>query len=327
MFTEILRVKPVLDQGTAKKMEMDLSRRFTRVASKFGKGLKNIVKGNILFMSLGLLTQLLNPLEKIEERIKSLLGQGSDLRDIADQFDTSPGKIKRLQDVAQNIGLSPDQLKDMMTRFSETMDKTRQEFKAKEKDPKAEISNSSRMLKEFMGEKDTAEAFLSFVQSLNAAGGDTREKVEREIFGGVQKGASRRFIEADFAKEFSTLKTPSVKRTDLAVEKAAKLAEKDRRMTTSREGSSFVEGLESLTGKMITDMNKAKEREKERDQAQMKAVDDLAKAKEGIDNLVAGFQVLSVQVTKGVGYLGELISTLKNSRFIKGIGSWFSGDK
>jgi hypothetical protein len=323
MFTEILRVKPVLDQQNAKQMENDLSKRFGRVANKFGKGLKNIVKGNILFMSLGLLSSLLNPLEKLQERIKGLLGQGSDLRDIADQFDTTPGQIKRLQDVAQNIGLNPDQLKDMMTRFAESLDRARQETKKGEP-----LSESSRLVKDWMGEKDTAEAFFSFVQSLKAAKGTgARETAEREIFGGIQKGASRRFIDADFAEEFKKLGTPSVARTNRAVEKTAQLAEQDRRMTTQRETTSFVKEAENMTAKMITDMNRAAEREREREQAQMKAMDDLAKAKEGIDNLVAGFQTLSVQVTKGVGYLGDLIGVIKNSRFVKGIGSWFSGDK
>jgi hypothetical protein len=323
MFTEILRVKPVLDQNNAKQMENDLSRRFGRVAKKFGSGLTKIIKGNILFMSLGFLTQLLNPLEKLEERIKSLLGQGTDIRDIADQFDTTPGQIKRLQDVAQNMGLAPDQLKDMMGRFAESLDRARQETMKKEP-----LSESSKLVKDWMGEKDTAEAFFSFVQSLKAAKGTpVRETAEREIFGGVQKGASRRFIDADFAEEFRKLGTPSVARTNRAVEKTAQLAEQDRRMTTSREGTSFVEDAERMTAKMITDMNKAAEREREREQGQMKAMDDLAKAKEGIDNLVQGFQVLSIQVTKGVGYLGDMISIIKNSRLIKGIGSWFSGDK
>lgn len=323
MFTEILRVKPVLDQGTAKKMETDLSRRFTRVASKFGKGLKNIIKGNILFMSLGLLTQLLNPLEKLEERLKALLGQGSDIRDLADQFDTTPGQMKRLQDVSQNLGLSPDQLKDMMTRFSESLDRARQETAKKEP-----LTDSSRIVKNWMDEKDTAEAFFSFVQSLKAAKGTpARETAEREIFGGIQKGASKRFIDADFAKEFQRLGTPSIARTNRAVGNTDKLNELDRRMTTRRESNDFVKGAEGLTAKMVSDMNRAAERELERDQAQMKAMDDLAKAKEGIDNLVAGFQLLSVQVSKGVGYLGDLIGIIKNSRFVKGIGNWLSGGK
>jgi hypothetical protein len=322
MFTEILRVKPVLDQGTAQKMENDLSKRFGRVASKFGKGLKSIMKGNLLFMSLGLLTNLLNPLEKLEERVRSLMGQGTDIKDLADQFDTTPGKLKRLQDVGQNLGLNPDQLKDMMSRFADAMDKARQE--AKKKEP---LSESSKMVKDFTGEKDTAEAFFSFIQSLKAAGGETREKVEREVLGGVQKGASRRFIDADFNKEFSRLGTPGIERTNRAVENAAKLDEKNRRMTTAREGTSMVTGMEGLNATMIRDMNKAKEREQEREQEQMKSRRDLTQAKEGIDTLVLGFQTLMTEVTKGVGYLGMLVNAIKDSRFFKGLGSWFGGDK
>ncbi len=74
MFSEILRIKPVLDSGAAKQMEQSLSARFSSIAKRFGGGLKSVIKGSLLGISIGLLNRLLNPLEALEEKIKNLLG-------------------------------------------------------------------------------------------------------------------------------------------------------------------------------------------------------------------------------------------------------------
>jgi hypothetical protein len=178
MFTEILRVKPVLDTGSAKQMEASLTQRFARVAQRFGSGLKHVIKGSILGISLGLLNRLLNPLEALEEKIKTLLGEGGDIRDLADRFNTSPGQLKRLQDVASSLGVKPDELKDLLTKFADAVENARKELQ----DPFQERSASTRAVQNFVGQKDLAEGFLQFMQGLRAEGrGPGRDLVFGEL--------------------------------------------------------------------------------------------------------------------------------------------------
>jgi hypothetical protein len=167
MFNEVLRIKPVLDTGAAKAMELSLSQRFGRVAKRFGGGLKSVIKGSILGISLGLLTKLLDPLEAVTEKIKDIMGQGTDLADMADRFGASPGEVKQLQGVASVFGVKPDELKDMILKFADGIEKARAELQ----DPfLLEKSESTTALKSFVGEKNLVKSFEQFLSGLKAQG-------------------------------------------------------------------------------------------------------------------------------------------------------------
>ena len=158
MFNEILRIKPVLDDGSAKQMEQSLSSRFARVASRFGSGLKNVIKGSFLGISLGLISKLLNPIEELEDKIKKLFGEGTDIRDLSDRLGSTPGQVKQLQDVAQTLGVAPDQFKDMIVKYAEAIEKGREELA----NPFTEKSGSTLAVRNFVGEKDLAKSFTDF---------------------------------------------------------------------------------------------------------------------------------------------------------------------
>lgn len=166
MFSEILKIKPVLDSAAAKNMQASLTGRFALVAQRFGKGLQQVIKGSVLGISLGLLNKLLNPLEALEEKIKNLLGQGEDITDMADRFGTPPGQLKQLQDVAQSMGVTPDEFKNLLTKYAEAIEKGRQELANPFETPSA----ASIGLKQFVGEKDIAKSFTDFLGSLKAKG-------------------------------------------------------------------------------------------------------------------------------------------------------------
>lgn len=166
MFTEILRIKPVLDSASASQMENNLGGRFRRVTTRFGQGLKMAIKGSLLGISLGLLARFLNPLEKMEEKIRKLLDEAKAQKDSAEDFGTSPGKLRAIQDVAGSIGVTPDTLKEMMGKYAGAIEKAREELQ----DPTAKLSEGTQALRQFIGEKDMAESFLQFVQSLKTQG-------------------------------------------------------------------------------------------------------------------------------------------------------------
>lgn len=166
MFTEVLRIKPVLDESTAKQMESSLSARFARVASRFGSGLKSVIKGSVLGISLALLSKILNPIEALDTKLKSLLGHGTDVSDLAERFGTTGGKLKQVQDVAQSFGIAPDQLKEVMSKFADSVEKARDEIA----NPFAEKSASTVIVGQFAKEKDLAEAFKNFLVFLKNTG-------------------------------------------------------------------------------------------------------------------------------------------------------------
>ena len=166
MFTEVLRIKPVLDESTAKQMESSLSSRFARVAGRFGSGLKAVVKGSVLGISLALLSKILNPIQALDEKMKSLLGHGQEASDLAERFGTAPGKMRQIQDVAASFGIAPDQLKEVMSKFAESVEKAREEIA----NPFQEKSAATTIVGRFAQEKDLADAFKNFLVFLRETG-------------------------------------------------------------------------------------------------------------------------------------------------------------
>lgn len=365
MFTEILRIKPVLDKGTAAQMENNLSSRFRRITMRFGQGLRMAIKGSILGITIGLLARLLNPLEKMEEKIKNLLALGKDTSELADEFGTTPGKLRQLQDVAGSIGVSPEQLKDMMTKYASAIEKAREELS----DPTAQISGSTQAVRNFVDEKDTAEGFLKFLQSLKARGEgtgsdvffgekeqrkameraakgevlteserarlteqgllkrrsglETRQAIEKEVFGEAQKGSSRRLIEADFPTEFRKAGAPSESQLNESFQKVNQLADKDRQLRIQRDTQDFINQSKAVNQKMIQDMADAEKARLDRETREFQSYDDLKRAATGIEDLKVGFEKIQQLLARALGYLGDTVDFLmnfKNSRLYRMFG-------
>jgi hypothetical protein len=371
MFTEILKVKPVLDTGSAKQMEASLSARFARVAQRFGTGLKHVIKGSILGISLGLLNKLLNPLEALEEKIKTLLGQGGDIRDLADRFGTTPGQLKRLQDVAGSLGVKPDELKDLLTKFADAVENARKELQ----DPFQERSAATRAVQNFVGEKDLAEGFLKFLGGLQATGKgpgrdlvfgereqrralereltgqtlsdeerqklisqgllktqsglETRQAVEKEIFGQALFGGSKRLLEANFAEQAAKINEPSADELGRGVSKLAALEDQRNALEVQRQTKDLLTASSKITSDFVAAMEKSVALTEERETAQLDSFKDLEKARIALEQLKGGFQDVLILINKGVGYLGEVsnfILGVKGSPIFRGIFKSKGGD-
>lgn len=82
-----IKVGLQLDKSQAQAMEKDLNGRFGRVATKFssrlGTGLKRLAYSGILASAVG---ALLQPLDKLNDKIDSTLDKFSDVRDQARGF-------------------------------------------------------------------------------------------------------------------------------------------------------------------------------------------------------------------------------------------------
>ena len=363
MFTEVLKIVPRIDRAALAVMESTLTKRFVRVAGRFGKGLEKVMKGNLLFLSLGFVAQLLNPLEKVHDRIKELLGQGFDIEELADRFQTSPGTIKRMQAFGQSLGLSPERLNELMGKFADAIEKAREELA----NPFVEPSRATTAVSEFVDEKDLGKAFFQFIRSLQAqgkasgvveidkrtglpapaedrarlqreglldrlTGSDIREQIEKEIFGEIQRGAARRFIESDFMRDLARigLKAGDIEnpgrinwqngegpmrvgnRTDLdnALENLIRQAEKQRVTRAKNELNSFVIDSQLISENVVRGVEAADKREADALTLQLSQAERLQQASENLAEMTKLLTSISNKVLEGVGYLSTFIPDL-----------------
>src|SRR5688572_1129021 len=178
MFSDFLRIKPILDPGSTATMERNLTKRFQRVAGSFGRGLKNILKVSALGIGLGLLTKLLNPLTEMEERIKKLLGDSADASDLADRLGTEEGKLRLAQGVASSVGVKPENFKDLATAFAKAVESARIEGKT----AGGITSDAATAVKNFAANEDVLQSFIQFLKSLSLEKPEVRAAHERAVF-------------------------------------------------------------------------------------------------------------------------------------------------
>ena len=305
MFTETLRIKPVLDSGTAASMERSLTARFARVGKRFGAGLKNIVKGTVFGISLGLLTKILNPIQELEEKIKDLLGQGSDIRDQADRFGTTSGKMKRLQDVGRAMGVEPDQLRDLMGKFQKAIEEATQPLKAGET-----RSAAASAVSEFTGQKDLAEGFFAFIQSLKNANG--RTQAEKDVFGETQFGAARRFIEGDFRKALTGI--PTAQASGRAVEKVAGMKDRQNRIGAINEAQDFIQTASAMKTNFVDLIEASKQRERVNTNKEIESFEAAKKTQEYVGEIFLLMKDVSKAIVKGVSEITSLAGDIKEIR-------------
>lgn len=343
MFSEILKIIPVISPGDGKKMEKSLSERFGKVASRFGSGLKAVIKGSIIGISLGLLNRLLNPLEALEDRIKSLLGQGSDARDLADRFNSTPGQVQRLQDVAEIAGVKPDQLQEMMVKFAQAVETAREELSTKGSD----ISPSTNAVQDFIGQKDMVESFIAFLTRLRAegqspgrdvtyngqflkhqSGMDSRKAIEKEVLGEVQFGGMKRLIETDLAEKLGGLKGAfDTNQLNETLTSLASMEDKRRALEVASRTQSLIDATNKISDNTVKQMEAATAREQQRLDSQLQGFNDLRRAANGIETLKEGLTGLSLSVTKALGYLGNIAERLNKVGDSKIFRNWLWGDK
>lgn len=243
MFSEILKIIPQLDNTDLNKMDGALTKRFGQISKKFGKGLMNVLMGGgIAGIALGIVDKLLNPLKDVQEAIDKTLHQADDLVTFAERFNTSSGKLFKLQQAGVATGLDPDQLYMMIEKFQSAVAEAKQ-------DPSKQTS-----VRQFVGQKDTAEAFFTFIQGLgklrktNAEGATL---VENEVFGEKLVLKMADFLQSDFAALFSRMHALGSEAYTPKINNLGKLADMKDELTAKRNMSDiFVKGS-TINGGMI----------------------------------------------------------------------------
>lgn len=190
MITEILKLAPQIDRARLEAMFKTLSERFKTLAQKFGNGLKFTAKiGGPLALLGGFLTKLLNPLQRAEEIIDRMTGKAGDISDTAADLETSPGKLFRLQSLAQAKGVDADTLRTLLAKFQSALAEEREKSKLP-----PSPDNKPGVLREFIDQGDTAEAFFQFMQSLRDLPKDLQVIIQNSIFGERIRGRAVPFL-------------------------------------------------------------------------------------------------------------------------------------
>ena len=344
MFTEILKIKPKLDNASAKQAENSLSKRFGRVSKKFGAGLKGAIKGNLLFMSLGMIAGMLNPLKDVEERFKALMGQGNDLQESADMAGTTPAKMQVLRDTAFIRGnITPDKLDGMIASFTNAVEKARDEQTLinKSGDKNAKLSEESSYVKDWLDSTDMAEAFSEFTQSLKSltdtSGMDNlsdgtglalRNKVETSVLGEKQKGSAKKFIETDFSEFYKAVAPKDTEVINRATKNITEQSMLDRVLETQRRNNDYIDMSGQLNNSRVTDMSSRATLEDKKIQDQARAYETLSKMASGLEEITSIVRSVMELMAKGFGEIGQLLKMLHLSRTIRGaIGSLTGDDK
>lgn len=296
MFNEVLKIVPKIDDADLKKMESQLQSRFTKIAKGFGKGLVNILKGGgIAGLALGLIDKLLNPLQAVQEAIDRSLHASDDIATQANQFNTTSGKLFKLVQVAKSTGLDQGGLFTLITKFQSAV----AQAKANPQD------QSVSSVRNFTGQKDTAEAFFNFIQSLQKMDKTQQVLIQNQVFGEKQIGKMSEFLNADFRKQFAATGLDKADSTRLtqANDKLAGLSDLADQLKVRNETNDLFAKAGVINESMIRQRAKSEALALQKENMQIKSYNDLAAISDTVSKIM-------MMVEQGVALVGKLINML-----------------
>lgn len=294
MFTEVLRIKPQLDRGDLQRMDRTLTQRFTRVAKGFGGALKSAMKGTVLGISIALINRLLNPIKELEERMKSLLGIGSDVEERSKKLGTTAGDLLRLRGAASEKGVTTEELDSTLDAYAETLRNAEKELKEGK-----DISPATEAVRQFVGDKDIADSLRRLFIGLNRANPQERKKAEEAIFGSEQTGSVRRAIDQglDFSKQRdSATLTESVK--NLSERRNQELAQEQL-----QQQQNVIQGAKAITPGAVSALGDLQAQEDASGIKRLSQIEIEAKNAKSIEEIKETFGQLMTLVTSLVAEL------------------------
>lgn len=311
MFKEVLKIVPQLDNRDLQKMESSLTRRFTRIAKKFGKGLgKALLGGGIAGIALGLIDKILNPLKEVQEAIDRVLKQGDDLVTYAKQFNTTAGKLAKLQAFGQATGLDQSFLIQLLTRFQTRVAEARQ-------DP-----NLPSAVREYANRTDTADAFFEFIQSLQKLDKGSQTLVQKQIFGEEAAFRTADFLQADFEKLNKFFSKISADDLTTAAQKTGSLSDLQDALAAQRKLKDFIDKSRVINEKVVREQDQRERINLQRETERIKAYDTLSTISETSTRIMALIEKGLIAVTNMVQKLEviqDFVKKAKSSRIFRGI--------
>lgn len=170
----IINVQPKLSGTDGKKLENDLNKRFSRVASKFGGSLQKVgtvLKSALAAAAAGVVAAVAtNPYEEVSKNIDETIGKAGEFMDKAIQYNVSAGKMFMAQQLLESKGVKD--FDSILDRFAVKLEQARK--------------GEDKTLQEFTKEKDVIDALFIALQSIGQLKGEEQAKMLQEIFGGRQ---------------------------------------------------------------------------------------------------------------------------------------------
>lgn len=290
MFSDILKIKPQIDNKDLQAMEKQLQSRFTKIAKGFGKGIGSLFKGGgLLGLAVGLIDKLLNPLKEVQEAIDKTLKASDDLATNAKQFNTTAGRLAKLQAFGKAAGLDPESLSMLITKFQTAV----AEAKANPKEPSA--------VRNFTGQTDTAAAFFEFIQSLQKMNKDQQILVQQQVFGEKQILKMADFLNSDFqavGKYFSRFDSAKLTRD---INKTADLNDLQDTLAAVRDLDDMQKKSRLINEGMIRTRDASEKLNLQRENQRIQSYSDLAAISQTSEKIM-------MMVEQGVGLVGKLIN-------------------
>ncbi len=295
MFSEVVKLIPNVDRASLNRMFQTLNQRFATVAKKFAAGMKNAFKfGGLVGIGASLISKMLNPLQKAEEIINRITGKGDDAVTNAEEFGTEAGKILRLEAIGAAKGVDSDTMRTLLGKFQSALAEEQQLAK----DPNAKPGT----LREFVGEKDTADAFFKFIQSLGNLGRKDKTRqtlIENEIFGEKLRGKASEFINAP-SQDFEDIlnKLPTVEELTAAAQKSGSLADMSDLLKAIRESQDFVRKSGLVKESQIKAIDQSERQKLKSEDQTLQRFDSLKSSSIAIQELTEKFDAMATSLLK-----------------------------
>lgn len=312
MFKEILQITPKVSPGDLNNMERSLQGRFTRIAKKFGSGLVSSLKGGgIAGAALGFIDKLLNPLKETQDAMEKMLKQSDDLVANAKQFGTTEGALARLQAIAGSTGLDSDTLNMLLIKFQTAVAEAAA-------DPKKQTS-----VRNFAGEKDMAQGFFRFIQSLQKMPDpNKRSLVQQEIFGEKLIGRMADFVGSDFAEVVAKLGGPSAEQLTPSIRKLGDLNDTQDTNRARNNLTDLINKGKLINEEMIAGIDRREKFELQSQNINLKNFENLTKIANLSDQMMfmlSQIPAALVTLTQKIASIDTSIKAIQSSRPMKGI--------
>ena len=326
MFTEFLKLKPIVDPTALNRLIKTLNQRFLGVARTFGRGLTSALKFAPWAIGAAVLAKLVNPLKEAQEILDRMLNKGDDAVTFAEEFGTDPGKLLRLEAIAASKGLESETLRKMLLAFQGELAKERDNAKNR---PKEEPG----LLRNFIGEKDTAEAFFKFIQALQQQDKTQQTIAQELIFGEKVRGKASEFLNA---KNFADIlkKLPTAEALSRAAVKTGEISDQNDLLRAVRDSQDFVNKSSIINNSMITAIDGAERARQKNEDESLKRFDDLKEISKATQELTNRFnqfatdfiQVTAPKVVEGIDLLKENVDKLLKwaAGFSVKLETWFN---
>lgn len=286
MWSEVLKIIPKVDGATLGAMETSLKKRFDNVAKKFGKGIvASIAGGGIVGAAVGLLNKLLSPLQSLEDSINRTLENANQTSISAQEFGTSSGQMARLQAFAKANGVDQGELGLLLEKFQSAVANA-----ALNPDQPTAVSN-------FVGQKDMAEAFFQFIQSVKKLDPVVQNLVRQEVFGQREIFRASGLFNADFKGQNSLLGGDSAKLTEeiASLNKAKQLQDL---LSGQRDMREIDEKSKLITPKVIGDLENYHNQQARFENKDMTGVQAMIKLQMTIDQFSQQIRDMYTQIAK-----------------------------